>query len=151
MNLKNQRRMAAKMLKCGENRVWIHPDYIEDVSEKITRSDIREAIDQGLIVARQKKGTSRSNIRKAKSQRNKGRRKGQGSRKGSANARYPKKRRWIKTIRPIRERLKELRDDGKIDRRTYREFYRQSKGGMFKSKAHLEQHLQAQGQLKEEP
>lgn len=150
MNLKNQRRMAAEILKCGENRVWIHPDYIEDVSEKITRSDIRDAIDQGLIVARQKKGISKSNIRKAKSQRSKGRRKGHGSRKGGAKARYPKKQRWIKTIRPIRERLRELRDEGKIDTRTYREFYRQSKGGMFKSKSHLEQHLRAQGLLKEE-
>lgn len=150
MNLKNQRRMAAEILKCGENRVWIHPDYIEDVSEKITRSDIREAIDQGLIQSKQKKGVSKSNVRKAKAQRSKGRRKGHGSRKGTKKARFPKKRRWIRTIRPIRERLKELRDDGKIERRTYREFYRQSKGGMFKSKAHLEQQLRAQGVLKEE-
>ncbi len=150
MNLKNQRRMAAEILKCGENRVWIHPDYIEDVSEKITRSDIRQAIDQGLIQARQKKGISRSNIKKAKAQRSKGRRKGHGSRKGSKKARYPKKRRWIKTIRPMRERLRELRDEGKIDKRTYREFYRQSKGGVFKSKAHLEQQLRSQGLLKEE-
>jgi large subunit ribosomal protein L19e len=142
--------MAAEILKCGENRVWIHPDYIEDVSEKITRSDIREAIDQGLIQSKQKKGVSKSNVRKAKAQRSKGRRKGHGSRKGTKKARFPKKRRWIRTIRPIRERLKELRDDGKIERRTYREFYRQSKGGMFKSKAHLEQQLRAQGVLKEE-
>jgi len=150
MNLKNQRRMAAKILKCGENRVWIHPDYIEDVSEKITRGDIRQAIDQGLTQARQKKGISRSNIKKAKAQRSKGRRKGHGSRKGTKKARYPKKRRWIKTIRPMRERLRELRGEGKIDRRTYREFYRQSKGGVFKSKAHLEQQLRSQGLLKGE-
>ncbi len=150
MNLKNQRRMAAEILKCGENRVWIHPDYIEDVSEKITRSDIREAIDQGLIVARQKKGVSRSKTRKAKSQKVKGRRKGHGSRTGTSKARYPKKERWIKTIRPIRERLRQLRDEGKIDKRTYREFYMQSKGGMFRSKAHLEQQLRAHGLLKEE-
>ncbi len=150
MNLENQRRMAAEILKCGENRVWIHPDYIEDVSEKITRSDIRAAIDQGLIQARQKKGVSKSNVRKAKAQKRKGRRKGHGSRKGTKKARYPKKERWIKTIRPMRERLRELRDDGKIERRTYRTFYRQSKGGMFRSKAHLEQQLRAQGLLKEE-
>jgi large subunit ribosomal protein L19e len=141
--------MAAEILNCGENRVWIHPDYIEDVSEKITRSDIRDAIDQGLIQPKQKKGVSKSNVRKAKEQKRKGRRKGHGSRKGSGKARYPKKERWIKTIRPIRERLRELREDGKIDRRTYRQFYRQSKGGMFKSKAHLEQQLMAQGRLKE--
>ena len=103
-----------------------------------------------MIQARQKKGVSKSNVRKAKAQKSKGRRKGHGSRKGTKKARYPKKERWMKTIRPIRERLKELRDDGKIERRTYRVFYRQSKGGMFKSKAHLEQQLKAQGVLKEE-
>lgn len=150
MDLKNQRRMAAEILKCGENRVWIHPDYTEDVAEKITREDIRGAIDAGLIQARQKKGVSSANVKRAQLQRSKGRRKGHGSRKGTKKARYPKKERWIKTIRPLRERLRELRDEGKIDVRTYREFYRKSKGGMFKSKAHLEQHLKSQGLLKGE-
>ena len=28
MNLRNQRRIAAEVLKCGENRVWIDPDEI---------------------------------------------------------------------------------------------------------------------------
>ncbi len=150
MDLKNQRRMAAEILKCGENRVWIHPDYTDDVSEKITRSDIREAIQQRLIQARQKKGTSRTKAERARLQRKKGRRRGHGSRKGGQKARYPKKERWIKTIRPIRERLRELRDSGKIEVRTYREFYRKSKGGMFKSKAHLEHQLRSQGLLKGE-
>lgn len=150
MNLRNQRRMAAKILKCGVNRVWIHPDYIEDVAEKITREDIRDAIDAGLIQAKQKRGISRGNIRKAQIQKKKGRRKGHGSRKGGKKARNPKKERWIRTIRPIRERLRELRDERRIDRRTYREFYRKSKGAMFKSKTHLEQHLRSQGLLKGE-
>jgi large subunit ribosomal protein L19e len=150
MNLKNQRRMAARILKCGEHRVWIHPDYTEDVAEKITRSDIREAIQQRLIQARQKKGTSRTMAERARAQRRKGRRRGHGSRKGGKKARYPKKERWIKTIRPIRERLRELRDSQKIDVRTYREFYRKSKGGMFKSKSHLEHQLRSQGLMKGE-
>ena len=35
MDLKNQKRMAAEILKCGENRVWIDPDKIEEVAECI--------------------------------------------------------------------------------------------------------------------
>ncbi len=54
----------------------------------------------------------------------------------------------MRSIRPIRQLLRELRDDGKIDRRTYRQFYLMAKGGMFKSKAHLEQQLRAEGRLK---
>ena len=35
MNLKNQRRIAASLLKCGENRVWIDPNRLEDASDAI--------------------------------------------------------------------------------------------------------------------
>ena len=55
----------------------------------------------------------------------------------------------MKTIRPIRSRLKEMREEEVIDKHTYRRFYRQSKGGMFKSKAHLESHMKAEGVLKQ--
>ena len=54
----------------------------------------------------------------------------------------------IRVIRPIRSYLKELRDEGKIDTRTYRKYYLQAKGGTFKGKAHLDQHLRASGLLK---
>jgi large subunit ribosomal protein L19e len=130
MNLKNQRRMAASLLKCGENRVWIDPLRMEDVADAITRSDIKIQIDAGAIKAKQKRGVSRGRTRYNKGQRKKGRGRGQGSRKGTSKARKPKKERWIQTIRPIRERLREFRDEGKIDVATYRKFYRQAKGGV---------------------
>jgi large subunit ribosomal protein L19e len=148
MNLKNQRRMAASLLKCGVNRVWIDPLRMEDVADAITRTDIQIQIDAGAIKAKQKKGISRGRTRHYRGQRKKGRGRGQGSRKGTSKARKPKKERWIQTIRPIRERLRELRDEGKIDVSTYRKFYLQAKGGVFKSKSHLETHLRSGGYLK---
>ena len=33
MDLKYQKRVAAELLKCGENRVWIDPNKAEDVAE----------------------------------------------------------------------------------------------------------------------
>ena len=33
MDLKNQKRMAAEILKCGESRVWIDPNRIEDAAD----------------------------------------------------------------------------------------------------------------------
>lgn len=149
MDLSYQRRMAASLLKCGVNRVWIDPDRIEDVGEAVTRSDIRSLINAGTIKASRKRGTSRGRIRFRIEQKKKGRRRGHGSRKGGKKARFPKKRRWIQTIRPIRAMLKELRDSGRIERSTYRRFYLLAKGGTFKSKAHLEMHLRAEGVLKE--
>jgi large subunit ribosomal protein L19e len=150
MDLKNQRRMAASLLKCGVNRVWIDPLRMEDVADAITRTDIRIQIDAGAIKAKQKRGISRGRTRYYRGQRKKGRGRGQGSRKGTSKARKPKKERWIQTIRPIRERLREFRDEGKIDVSTYRKFYLQAKGGVFKSKSHLETHLRSGGYLKED-
>ena len=149
MNLKNQRRVAAQLLKCGENRVWIDPNRLEDASDAITRADVRTLINSGAIAARQKKGISRARTNYRKAQRAKGRRRGHGSRRGTKGARKPSKEIWMQTIRPIRKKLKELRDAGKIDTATYREYYLKAKGGVFKSRPHLESHLRAEGILKE--
>jgi large subunit ribosomal protein L19e len=148
MNLRNQRRMAASILKVGENRVWMNPAQLDKIQEKITRGDIREVIGLNWIQKKPETGQSRSRVRHRKRQRAKGRQRGVGSRKGGTNARDPRKRRWIRVIRPIRAYLREMRDAGKIDTRTYREYYRQAKGGMFKGRAHLDQHLRAAGRLK---
>ncbi len=149
MNLKNQRRMAAELLGCGYNRVWIDPNRIEDVADAITRADIRTAIDSNTIRALPKRGTSKARTRYAQDQKSKGRRRGAGSRKGSIGARNPRKKRWIRTIRPIRDELKRLRDGGSITPSIYREFYLKAKGGMFKSRNHLVSHLVSEGHLRE--
>jgi len=48
-DLRNQRRMAAAILKCGENRVWMDTDRTDEVAEAVTRSDIRELVKGGAI------------------------------------------------------------------------------------------------------
>ncbi len=149
MDLKNQRRVAAELLKCGECRVWIDPNRTEDVADAITRSDVRTLINSGTIAAKQKRGVSRARANYLKEQKRKGRRTGHGSRRGGKHARKPSKEIWMQTIRPIRRRLKELRDSGAIDTRTYRKYYLRAKGGMFKSRPHLESHLKTEDVLKE--
>lgn len=149
-DLRNQKRMAADILKCGENRVWIDPAKIDDVQECITRGDIRTAIDSGAIKAKPKNGTSKERIRHAAKQKASGKRKGPGSHKGTANARAPAKKQWIQTIRPIRDELKQLRADGKITPSVYRLYYRKAKGGLYTSRRNLKQHMVADGNLKEE-
>lgn len=148
MDLKNQRRLAADILGCGENRVWIDPTRMEDVAEAITRNDVRRLIDSKAIKAKQKVGISRGRTRYKKGQKRKGKRKGHGSRKGATKARTPKKRAWVNTIRPIRAQLMEYRNQGKIDKATYRKLYKRAKGGMFRSKARLDAHLRSEGLLK---
>ena len=150
-DLKNQKRLSAALLKCGEHRVRFDDRRLEDIAEAVTRSDIRKLIISGAIFSLQKKGVSRGRKRFHDFQKAKGRRKGHGTRRGGKRSRAPKKRRWIMVIRPIRIRLKDLRAKGIIDKATYRLFYRQAKGNMFKNKGHLNQHLELKGiKLKDE-
>jgi large subunit ribosomal protein L19e len=149
MNLSNQKRLASELLKCGYNRVWIDPNRQEDVSDAITRSDVRTLIDSGAISAKQKKGVSRGRAEYHIAQRRKGRQSGHGSRRGKKGARKSSKERWMQAIRPMRKRLKELRDTGKIEPGTYRKYYMKAKGGVFKGRSHLESHLKTEGLLKE--
>ncbi|MEA1985468.1 MAG: 50S ribosomal protein L19e [Euryarchaeota archaeon] len=141
VDLSNQKRVASKILGCGVNRVWMDPDASEDIAVAITREDLRGLIEEGHIKAHPVKGVSRGRARARDAKRKYGHCKGHGSRKGKKGARNPKKEQWMKKIRALRRRLKELRDDGTLDRPTYCKVYRKAKGGEYRSVAHLESHL----------
>ena len=148
-DLRNQRRMAASILKCGDNRVWMDPDRTDEIAKAVTRGDVKILIGGKAIRSAQIKGISSGRKKFAKKQKEKGRRRGHGSRKGAKYARLPRKERWIRTIRPIRAYLKQLRDDKTLNPKAYRKYYRKAKGGEFRSKHHLKTHLIADGILKE--
>jgi len=150
MDIANQKRMAADILKCGKNRVYMDTNRLEDISEAVTRGDIRRLIVSGAIRAKQKKGQSRGRGLFRAAQKKKGRRRGSAHRKGASNARFPKKRRWMERIRPIRAHLAQLRDNGTLDRSVYRVLYRQAKGGMFHNRSHLDTQLRLRGIVKGE-
>ena len=145
MQITNQKKMAAQILKCGVNRVWVDPRYVDQVSGAVQKSDVRELIEEGLIKARPIKGTSRVRARKLTEQRSKGRRRGHGSRKGSARARLPKKNRWMRTIRSQRRTLKGMRQEGTLQASEYRYYYRKAKGGSYRSIAHMKANMEIDG------
>lgn len=148
MGLKNQRRLAASVLGVGANRVWIDPARISDAETAITRQDVRRLIGSGVIQARPVKGVSRGRARVLHRKRLEGRRRGIGSREGSKHARLPKKEIWMSTIRAVRTRLKALRESKVITNVSYRRLYKLSKGGVFKSKASLNQYIKSAGMLR---
>jgi large subunit ribosomal protein L19e len=145
--LTTQRRLAASELKCGESRVWINPDpeVASELSDAITREDIRSLIEAGKIKAKPKKGNSRSRIRARAIKRAYGHCKGAGHRRGSKGARSPRKEQWMTKIRALRKKLRELRLGGQIDRHAYRLLYRKSKGGEYRSLAHMNSFIKAKG------
>jgi|TARA_B100000959_G_C14510097_1_gene430979 large subunit ribosomal protein L19e len=138
MSFKTQKRLAASLLHVGKGRVWLDPDDAEAISGAVTRSDVRGLINSGAVQPKPVKGVSKYRARKLRIQRAKGRRSGQGKRSGTKGARYPKKRRWISTIRPVRRKLRELKDAGEINNIQYRKLYLMAKGGAFKNTAYVE-------------
>ncbi len=148
-DLRNQKRLAAEVLECGGTRVWIDPLHADEVAEAVTRADVRKLVKKGYVKEIQSAGVSRGRARKLAEQKEKGRRRGPGSRKGAKGARDPKKARWIRTIRPLRATLRGLREEGKIQPGQYRKYYMQAKGGRYRSKAQLVFHLKTDGILKE--
>lgn len=147
MDLKSQKIMAAKVMKCGASRVWIDPYRNADVSEAITLLDIRKLVCDGVIKKAPKTGTSRFRAKKIASQKKKGRRKGMGSRKGHLGTRSPRKENWMKRIRSIRKYILELKNENKITNKTYRDVYVKSKSGSFRSKSHVKIYLERNNML----
>ncbi len=141
-DLANQRRLAAEVMGIGVNRVWLDPEASKDIASALTRDDIRKLIEEGKVVDKPKKGVSRARARKLHETRAYGHRKGHGSRSGAKGARRPKKEQWMKKIRALRSRLKELRDNKTIDVSRYRKLYAKAKGGEYRSRAHLDSHIE---------
>ena len=141
MSLESQRRLAAEILKIGESRVWIDPDRAEDVEVAITRDEIRRLIHEGAIQTRPKKGVSRARARIIHEKRKKGLRRGPGRRSGSTTARVPKKKAWMERIRPLRNRLRELKSNRTITESAYRPLYNMAGSGEFESIADLERYI----------
>ncbi|MCD6300669.1 MAG: 50S ribosomal protein L19e [Staphylothermus sp.] len=148
-DLSLQKRLAAEILGVGESRIWIDPNRIEDVADAITKEEIRGLIKDGVIQVRPVHSNSRERWRKRHLQRKKGRRRGYGKRKGKKTARKDKKEEWMNRIRKIRRFLRYLRDNGVIDRKTYRRLYMLAKGGTFHSLASLKHYMKEHGILKE--
>lgn len=141
-DLKNQKRLAADELDVGNNRVWLDPDAQSEIADAITRDDVRDLIDRGVIqVKGEKRSNSRGRARERNEKRAYGHRKGHGSRRGTSGARQNSKEEWQSRIRAQRRRLRELRDEGDLSRSAYRELYNRASGGGFDSVGDLERYI----------
>jgi large subunit ribosomal protein L19e len=139
--MKIQKRLAGKISKRSKKRVKLNPDSMTDIKEAITRVDIKTLIKDKAITLVRKKGVSRGRAKKTQSQKSKGRKKGYGSRKGTHNARLDSKKIWMNKIRLQRKFLQELKEKQKLSPEDYKNLYRKSKGGFFRSKRHIKLYI----------
>lgn len=135
MSLKNQKRLAASLLGAGLSRVWIDPEENDRVQSAITRAEVQTLIREGRISLFPKKGVSRGRARARSSRRKKA-----GSRKGSQKAGKPD---WVRRIRAIRRRLRQLRDRRQLPPNSYKTLLGMAKGGAFRSSSHIDEYVKA--------
>ena len=140
-DLKGQRRLAAQILRIGQNRVWISPEHMSDVEGAITREEVRKLIHEKIIVSLPVKGVSRSRAKSIRGKKKLGRRSGPGSVTGAGYAKVTQKEAWMIRIRALRRRLRELKASRIITEATYTQYYRMAGSGRFESIAELERNL----------
>ena len=133
MNLKNQKRIAAQLLKVGKNKIEFDQSKLPEIKEAITKSDIRSLIASKIIKKKKLPFQSRASARKIKKQKSKGRRKGRGSRKGTSTSRLSRKRSWILKVRSQRKFIANLKNTKKVTSKVYRELYKMIKSNKFRT------------------
>jgi len=131
MNLRRRKQLAAKVLKVGKNRIYFDSDKFPEIKEAITKQDIKDLHEQGVILIKPVKGRKRIKKRKTK--------RGAGKIKKKVNKR---KQTYVKITRKLRAYLKELRKQGKINKELYSGLRKKIRMRTFKSKAHLKEYLE---------
>lgn len=137
MNIKQQRKLAARTLGISAERIWFDNEKADEINSAITREDIRKLVAAGAIQVKKKTGQSKSRSKLRKVQKRKGRQKGAGSKKGTLNAKITRKKRWMEKIRAIRGELRKLKIKKIISNKQYSRLYKMAGSGAIRTKSYL--------------
>lgn len=148
MDITSQKRLAASILGVGVNRVRVDPEKLEKVEAALTRDDVRKLISIRVVTAKRSVGVSRGRARLLHKRRQKGKRRGVGSREGMKGARLNQHYAWVHSIRTIRRKLQYMKERKLVTPQVYRQLYGMAKGGSFRNLASLNRYVSSSGLLR---
>jgi len=130
MNLANKKTLAAKALKVGKGRLQFKQENLSEIKEAITREDIKQLNQEGIISIKPIKGRKKNVTRKH--------RRGPGKIKVKVNKR---KQEYVKITRKLRAYAMSLRERGALDTALYKKIRNKIRMREFKSKAGMKDFL----------
>lgn len=136
VNLRAKKRLVSRIVGVGIHRVKFDNDHLDDITDAITRVNIRSLLTANTIKIKRIVGTSHGRATLKKIQRRKRGTK-QGSKKGRKGARVGKKRVHITKVRALRWRLKVSKERKEITNKEFWELYKKVRGNTIRNVAHL--------------
>lgn len=138
VNLRAKKRLVSRVTGVGVHRVWFDAEHVDDITDAITRDNIRSLITANTIKIKPFKGTSRGRAKLKKIQKGK-RGRTAGSKKGPKGARVGKKEVYVKKVRALRYLLKVAKDRKEITNPQFWSLYKKVSGNTVRNRAHLRQ------------
>ena len=136
VNLKSKKRLVSRITGVGIKRIHFDSEHLDDITDAITRDDIRSLMTANTIKIKSLKGASRGRAKTKKIQKSKRGTK-QGSKKGTKGARVGKKEVYVKKVRSLRHILKVAKDRKDITNKEFWSLYKKVGGNTVRNKAHL--------------
>jgi large subunit ribosomal protein L19e len=136
VNLRAKKRLVSRITGVGIHRIWFDAEHVDDITDAITRENIRSLLTANTVKIKPFKGTSRGRARVKKIQKRK-RGTTAGSKKGAKGARVGKKQVYVKKVRALRYLLKVFKDRKEITNPQFWSLYKKVGGNTVRNKAHL--------------
>jgi len=136
VNLRAKKRLVSRVTGAGIHRIWFDAEHVDDITDAITRENIRSLLTANTIKVKPFKGTSRGRAKLKRIQKGK-RGTTAGSKKGRKGARVGKKQVYVKKVRSLRYLLKISKDRKEITNPQFWSLYKKISGNTVRNKAHL--------------
>lgn len=131
MNLSKKKKLAARTLKVGKDRIVFVNSRLEEIKEAITKRDIRDLYETKAILVKEIKGRKKKE-KKAK-------------KKSVGNVRKKirnRKRDYVILTRKLRKYIRGMKEQGKLSNENFKMVRKKIRNKEFRSKSNLKEYLE---------